>query len=261
MSILRHFTLALLLMIGFGSWGQVDIIPRLYLISKNNPSGVSGWTISKARINNATPDDWKMLNTNAFLETPAFSLDAYSDENCTIKLGTFGSGTAATQTITVSISTNNGSSWTNLTTFNPTSSSSNTMPAIDLSSYTGSQVKLKFANLGGTSTVGVRFFEAKISGNLTNTVTFNSNGGSGTMSPQSSSTSVSLTPNTFINNGFIFNGWNTASDGSGQSYADQGIYNFSANLTLYAQWTSYATTQLAPPRSEEHTSELQSQLR
>jgi hypothetical protein len=38
------------------------------------------------------------------------------------------------------------------------------MTAINLSSYTGTQVKLRFANLGGDASTGVRFFEAYITG-------------------------------------------------------------------------------------------------
>jgi hypothetical protein len=144
--------------------GQVAIIPKLYLTAQNTPSGTSGWTITNAPINNAGTDYWKMINTNAVLETPAMNLDLYSSESCVLKLGTFGNINAAKQTITVTISTNNGSNWSSLTTQTPTSSSSTAMTAINLSSYTGTQVKLRFANLGGDASTGVRFFEAYITG-------------------------------------------------------------------------------------------------
>jgi len=75
----------------------------------------------------------------------------------------------------------------------------------------------------------------------THTVTFNSNGGSGSMSNQISSVSASLTLNTFTRSGYTFTGWNTAADGSGTAYADGASYSFSADLTLYAQWTSLPT--------------------
>ena len=69
-----------------------------------------------------------------------------------------------------------------------------------------------------------------------NTVTFNSNGGTGTMPSQTDCNPANLDSNTFTNSGFTFNSWNTAADGSGTSYADGAIYNFSSNITLYAQW-------------------------
>lgn len=46
-----------------------------------------------------------------------------------------------------------------------------------------------------------------------------------------------LTDNTFTRENYTFTGWNTAADGTGDTYADGAIVNFSANTTLYAQWT------------------------
>ena len=36
--------------------------------------------------------------------------------------------------------------------------------------------------------------------------------------------------------GFAFNGWNTASDGSGTAYVAGNTFAIAANTTLYAQW-------------------------
>lgn len=72
------------------------------------------------------------------------------------------------------------------------------------------------------------------------TVTFNANGGSGTMSAQTETTTANLTSNTYTNsnsNGACtFTGWNTAANGSGTAYANNASYNFAADMTLYAQW-------------------------
>ena len=70
------------------------------------------------------------------------------------------------------------------------------------------------------------------------TVTFNSNGGSGTMSPQIANVSTALIPNAFTRPGYSFSGWNTQAGGGGATYADGAVYSFSADLTLYAQWTN-----------------------
>jgi len=72
----------------------------------------------------------------------------------------------------------------------------------------------------------------------THTVTFNSNGGTGSMSNQTSASPANLTANTFTNSGYTFSGWNTVADGSGTAYADGANYNFSADMTLYAQWAA-----------------------
>ncbi len=74
------------------------------------------------------------------------------------------------------------------------------------------------------------------------TVTFNSNGGTGSMSNQLANVPTALTLNTFTRNGFTFSNWNTAANGSGASYTDGETYDFTANITLFAQWTANTYT-------------------
>lgn len=75
------------------------------------------------------------------------------------------------------------------------------------------------------------------------TVTFEANGNAeypveGMMEPQTvtANTETALNENTFTRDGFTFNGWNTAADGTGDSYADGATINLTENTTLYAQW-------------------------
>ena len=80
---------------------------------------------------------------------------------------------------------------------------------------------------------------ATLSGGVSNSsVSFNANGGSGSMTNQSASTATALSANTFTRSGYTFSGWNTAANGSGTAYADGASFSFSANTTLYAQWTA-----------------------
>ena len=73
------------------------------------------------------------------------------------------------------------------------------------------------------------------------TVTFYPNGGTGTMANQTSGSAAALNTNTFLYAGYTFAGWNTASNGSGTSYADGASYPFTADITLYAQWVTAST--------------------
>ncbi len=73
------------------------------------------------------------------------------------------------------------------------------------------------------------------------TVTFSANLGTGTMANETSSVPKNLTANTFTRAGYTFAGWNTAANGSGTAYANNANYAFSANVTLYAQWTANAS--------------------
>ncbi len=70
------------------------------------------------------------------------------------------------------------------------------------------------------------------------TVTFDANGGKGSMSPQKNDVLASLDPNKFTRAKFTFNGWNTVANGSGKGYANKGAYLFAKAVTLYAQWTA-----------------------
>ena len=68
-------------------------------------------------------------------------------------------------------------------------------------------------------------------------ITFDANGGEGTMEPQLATVaSPKLNENTFTREGYDFAGWNTEKDGSGVSYADEVSITLSGDLTLYAQW-------------------------
>ena len=71
------------------------------------------------------------------------------------------------------------------------------------------------------------------------TITFNANGGEGSMEPQRFEVGVdtALNANTFNRENYKFTGWNTAADGSGATYADEGaILELTGDMTLYAQW-------------------------
>ena len=76
------------------------------------------------------------------------------------------------------------------------------------------------------------------------TVTFNNNGGTGTMANQTASTATNLTSNSFTRTGYTFSNWNTTANGSGTSYDNNAIYSFSADATLYAQWAANITPSL-----------------
>lgn len=74
------------------------------------------------------------------------------------------------------------------------------------------------------------------------TVTFDSNGGTGSMTPQSipDNTSANLDTNNFTRSGFNFIGWsNTPGYGQPVAYTNGGSYTIgTADVTLYAQWSS-----------------------
>ncbi|MEJ0014929.1 MAG: InlB B-repeat-containing protein [Actinomycetota bacterium] len=108
---------------------------------------------------------------------------------------------------------------------------------ITLTTPAGSSIGAK--NLAVTTPLGT----ATGTGSYTyqTTVTFNNNGGSGTMANETASVATNLTANTFTRTNAAFTGWNTVANGSGTAYANSASYSFAANLTLYAQWMTVAS--------------------
>ena len=91
------------------------------------------------------------------------------------------------------------------------------------------------------------------------TVTYNANGGRGTMASSTATYGQSFITrkNTFTRTGYTFAGWNEKADGSGTAWgitsSDSGTYesgnswvwsgeNYQKNITLYAQWTINTAT-------------------
>ena len=71
-----------------------------------------------------------------------------------------------------------------------------------------------------------------------NTVSFDANGGTGSMSSMTfgKGDTKNLIANKFTRTGYTFVGWNTKADGTGTSYSDKQSITPTENLTLYAQW-------------------------
>ena len=74
---------------------------------------------------------------------------------------------------------------------------------------------------------------------FTHMVTFDANGGKGTMKQQKviSKTPTALSENKFTYNDYHFIGWNTKADGSGDSYGDGEEITITVDIILYAMWS------------------------
>lgn len=72
----------------------------------------------------------------------------------------------------------------------------------------------------------------------THTIHFFPNGGQGSMNDQTVNEfePTALNANTFTRQGYAFDSWNTAANGSGTTYFDGATISLLSDLTLYAQW-------------------------
>ncbi len=82
------------------------------------------------------------------------------------------------------------------------------------------------------------------------TVSFNANGGTGTMASQTANAGTALTANAFTPAaGFTFDGWATSANGT-NAYANGAPYPFTANAALYARWVCKPFTVTATARRQ-----------
>ena len=102
-----------------------------------------------------------MLTGDALI-TPAMDFTASSAETLTFNARTYGGAVSNNNTITVSISTDNGGNWTTLGTRTPLSTTLTAMSPFDLSGYDGSQVLVKLETLGATTSVGAGLDEVMV---------------------------------------------------------------------------------------------------
>ena len=79
----------------------------------------------------------------------------------------------------------------------------------------------------------------------TRTISFDANGGTGTMSSETvnNGANYAIKANTFTRANHTFAGWNTNAAGTGTNYAAGAtINNVTANITLFARWTAATTS-------------------
>ena len=76
------------------------------------------------------------------------------------------------------------------------------------------------------------------------TLTFDANGGKGSMDPVTIDAGSTLTvpTNKFTRAGYIFAGWNTQKDGKGSSFKNGAKIKLNRDATFYAQWTKKSSS-------------------
>ena len=97
----------------------------------------------------------QMLQASSSITSPAFSTAGFTNLTVDTRARTYGGVNAANNTITVSISTNNGSGWTVVGTMVPGGSSFATMPPLTNTANLGhAQTRIRWQTLGASGTVG-----------------------------------------------------------------------------------------------------------
>ncbi|MFN5370320.1 MAG: InlB B-repeat-containing protein, partial [Bacteroidia bacterium] len=162
-----------------------------------------------------------------------------------LSFGHYKSTTASNNELAVEISSD-GSNWTSLSYSRATGMGTANWALITPTGTIPATANLRIRFRQTSATPQFRIDDVKLMGTAapTNyTVTFNGNGATGgTMANQTASSATNLTANAFTRTGYTFAGWNTAANGSGTAYANSSSFPFTANTTLFAQWTANTLT-------------------
>ncbi len=139
------------------SKAQVNIIPI-----RTDVAGFATWTDTDV----AGTTYLQLLKSTTSTITPAMNFDSYIGETLNFTARTYGGVNVSENTITVSISVDNGSSWTAIGTRTPPTSSLTAMTPYDLSAYNGTQVKVRFTVAGTSISIGAGIDDITITGYL-----------------------------------------------------------------------------------------------
>lgn len=189
--------------------------------------------------------DWCGSGMDASLLTPAFSL--VGTTNPVLRFQNDFSSFGTVDDAYVDISLDGGTNWTTLLHYDGVDVGPN-LVEIDLSAYVGqASLLIRFHYVAPGWDWYWLVDDVIIEDPSTYPVTYDGNGNTGgavpvdASSPYVAGATVTVLGNTgsLVRDGFTFNGWNTAADGSGDSYVAGDTFTMpAADVTLYAQWTA-----------------------
>ncbi|MGV1012095.1 MAG: T9SS type A sorting domain-containing protein [Flavobacterium sp.] len=152
---MRFKLLLITLLVSCFGWGQVNITPI-----RTDVSGFSTWT----DIDIEGTTYLQLLKSSSSSVSPSFNFNLYSNETLNFKARSFGGTSTIENTITISISIDNAVNWIVLGTRIPSSSTMASQNSFDISSYNGTQIKIKFTVAGTSNTIGAGIDDVTISG-------------------------------------------------------------------------------------------------
>lgn len=141
---------------------DVPAVPENIIPCREDYVGYPDWTDTDASGSGVV-----VLNDpTGSIISPAMNFDQYTGESLYFDLGTYGGTNATKNTVTVSISENNGSTWTVLGTRTATNNTPIPTTPFDLSSYNGTQVKIKIETLAADGSIGCDLDDICIEGSI-----------------------------------------------------------------------------------------------
>lgn len=106
----------------------------------------------------------QLLKTGASTTSPAMDFTGYSSVKLDYKSRTYGGANTVENTYFISVSIDNGTTWTVIETRVPVGASLAAEPTVNLTAYTGTQVKIRFSVAGTNASIGVGIDDISITG-------------------------------------------------------------------------------------------------
>lgn len=127
-----------------------------YLLASNAATSVGAITNGWSGYNLAASTYVQLLQSSSVITSPAFSTVGYTNLTVDFRARTYGGTASGTTNVTMSISTNNGTSWTSIGVIAPASSSLAAMPTLTNTANLGfEQTRIRWQTLGAGSGKGV----------------------------------------------------------------------------------------------------------
>ncbi len=156
----KLLSLFILLILGFAGLEGRGQTPVNITPIRTDVSGFATWTDT----NIGGSSYLQLLVATSVTISPAMNFDSYTSEKLTFKARTYGGTNATENTVYIVVSTDNGATWSTPISKTPTTSSLTSVGDIDLSSYSGTSVKVKFYVAGTNNTIGVGIDDITITG-------------------------------------------------------------------------------------------------
>ena len=220
----KYLLAAFLMLSSVGVWGQVNIIP-----TRTDVAAFPTWT----DVDVVGTTYLQLLKATSITVTPPMDFDSYTAETLEFKARTFGGINATENVVTISISSDNGNTWSVLGTRTPTTNSPVSQTTFDLSAYSGTQVKVKFSVEGTSNTIGVGIDDIEIKGISGSTCTTPSNPtGIITATPACGSTSLSFSGTAPTGEKYY---WQSSSTGQATDYPTTTAFAPTTSGTYYVR--------------------------
>lgn len=222
----------------YGAWQaqahfSADLLPAHDGSIANNAT----WQYANCDQGSASGNDYLILKkSTSTVVSPRLDLTGMTEAKLNFQARTYNGVATGSNSIVISLSTDEGNTWLAIATATPLSSTLTAMPELDLTDHLGQAIQIKFETPGATGSKGVGLDEIKINGRFLNQLPITSLFATPTTAtigePISFDGNASTDTDGFIISYFWNFGDGNGSDLATTSYNYPSVGNFNTTLTV-----------------------------